>query len=177
MEPPGASSASGSGFATRLLNLHTETIAGTVYGTIVVLSLLTAGAAAYADDLWRLAVITAAAMIVLWAAHVYAHGLGESAEAGRRLRTHEIAGIARRESSILLAAVLPEAAIGLGALGLVAGPTALWLAVGAGVAALVAQAVRYAYLERLSWVGTALTVGLNLLFGLTFVALKVLLAH
>jgi hypothetical protein len=161
----------------RLLHGHTETIAGTVYGTIVVLSLLTAGAAAYTDDLWRLVVITACGMTVLWAAHVYAHGLGESVKSGRRLRIGEVAVIARRESSILLAAVLPEAAIALGALGVVAGRTALWIAFGFGVAALTVQAFRYAYLERLSPGGTALAIGLNLVFGLTFVALKVLLAH
>ena len=161
----------------RLLRGHIERIAGTVYGTIVALSLLTAGAAAYADDLWRLVVITAAGMIVLWAAHVYAHALGESVECGRRLRTDEVAAIARRESSILLAAVLPEAAIGLGALGLIGGWLALWLAFGVGVAALIVQAVRYAYLERLSRAGTAVAVGLNLVFGLTFVALKAVLAH
>ncbi len=124
----------------RLLRGHIERIAGTVYGTIVALSLLTAGAAAYADDLWRLVVITAAGMIVLWAAHVYAHALGESVKCGRRLRTDEVAAIARRESSILLAAVLPEAAIGLGALGLIGGRLALWLAFGVGVAALIVQA-------------------------------------
>jgi len=161
----------------RLLRGHIERIAGTVYGTIVALSLLTAGAAAYADDLWRLVVITAAGMIVLWAAHVYAHALGESVKCGRRLRTDEVAAIARRESSILLAAVLPEAAIGLGALGLIGGWLALWLAFGVGVAALIVQAVRYAYLERLSRAGTAVAVGLNLVFGLTFVALKAVLAH
>jgi hypothetical protein len=99
----------------RLLRGHRETIAGTVDGTIVVLSLLTAGAAAYSDDLWRLVVITAAGMVVLWAAHVYAHGLGESVKSGRRLQGHEVAAIARRESSIVLASILPIAAIALGA--------------------------------------------------------------
>ena len=167
----------GSRFAMRLLRGDSKAIAGTVYGTIVVLSLLTAGAAAYADDLWRLVVITGAGMIVLWAAHVYAQGLGESVEIGRRLGIGEIAAIGRRESSILLAAVLPEAAIALGAVGVLAGRTALWIAFGLGVAALTAQAVRYAYLERLGRTGTAIAIGLNLVFGLTFVALKALLAH
>jgi hypothetical protein len=161
----------------RLLRGHTETLAGTVYGTIVVLSLLTAGAAAYADDLWRLAVITGAAMTALWGAHVYAHALGESVKSGRRLRAAEVLAIGRRESSILLAAVLPEAAVGLGAVGLIEGSAALWIAFGLGVATLTVQAFRYAYLEELGPGATALTVGLNLLFGLTFVLLKALLAH
>jgi hypothetical protein len=94
----------------RLLHGRTETIAGTVYGTIVVLSMLTAGAADYNEDPWRLVAITISGVVVLWAAHVYSHGLGESARARRRLAAYELAAIARREGSILLAAVLPVTA-------------------------------------------------------------------
>ena len=161
----------------RLLGGHRETIAGTVYGTIVVLSLLTGGAVAYRDDLWRLFAITGVSTIVLWAAHVYSHGLGESVRAERRLTVGELATIARRESAILLAAVLPESAVALGALDLVRGAVALWIALGLGIATLTIQALRYAYLERLSRWGATLTVGLNLVFGAVFVAVKVLLAH
>ena len=160
-----------------LLHGERQTIAGTIYGTIVVLSLLTAGAAAYKHDLWRLGVITASSMVVLWAAHVYSHGLGESVTSGRRLSLAELAAIARREASIVLAAVLPLAAVGLGAAGVVGDAAALWIAFGLGVAALAVQAVRYAQLERLSGAGTVLAVALNLGFGLVFVALKTLLAH
>jgi hypothetical protein len=63
--------------------------------------------------------------------------------------------IARREASILLASILPIAAIALGALGAVPGRTALWIAFALGVAALTVQAVRDAYLERLSPAGAA----------------------
>jgi heme/copper-type cytochrome/quinol oxidase subunit 4 len=160
-----------------LLHGERETIAGTVYGTIVVLSLLTAGAAAYKHDLWRLVAITASSMVVLWAAHVYSHALGESVTSSRRLSAAELAAIARREASIVLAAVLPLAAVGLGAAGVVGDAAALWIAFGLGVAALAVQAVRYAHLERLSGAGTVLAVALNLGFGLVFVALKTLLTH
>jgi hypothetical protein len=162
---------------SRLVQGHPETIAGTVYGTIVVLSMLTAGAADYARDPWRLVAIVASGTIVLWAAHVYSHGLGESAKANRRLDAPEIAGIARRESSILLASILPATAIALGALGVVSARLALWVAFGTGVATLTLQGMRYARLERLGPAGTGLTIAVNLLFGLVFVGLKALLAH
>lgn len=87
-----------------------------------------------------------------------------------------MAAIARRESSILLA-ILPVASIALGALGLVSGRTALWIAFVPGVTALTAQAFRYAYLEQLSPAGAALAVAFNLVFGLIFVKLKAFLAH
>lgn len=161
----------------RLLHGRTETIAGTVYGTIVVLSMLTAGAASYEADPWRLVAIVVSGTVVLWAAHVYSHGLGASVRARRRLEAHEIVAIARREGSILLAAVLPVAAVALGAAGVLSERFALWLALGLGVAALTVQALRYARLERLSGVGAATAVAINLLFGLVFVGLKVLLVH
>ncbi len=154
-----------------------QTIAGTVYGTIVVLSVVTAGANAFKHDPWHLAAIAAVTVIVFWIAHVYAHGLGESLDVGRRLATTELAAIARRESSILLAAVVPVAMIVLGALGAFAVSTALWLAVGAGVATLTVQGVRYARLERLSRAGAIATVTVNLALGLTIALLKALLAH
>jgi hypothetical protein len=161
----------------RLLHGHTETIAGTVYGTIVVLSILTAGAASYEEDPWRLVGIMVSGTIVLWAAHVYSDGMGESARARRRLAPVELAAIARREASILLAAVLPVVAVTLGAAGVLSEVGALWLAFGLGAAALMVQALRYARLERLSRIGTAIAVGVNLAFGLIFVALKALLVH
>ena len=153
-----------------------QTIAGTVYGTIVVLSVVTAGSTVE-HDLWRLAVIAAATVAIYWLAHVYSDGLGESLNVGRRLTAAELGAIARRERSILLAAVLPVAAILLGALGVLANRTALWVAVGIGVATLTVQGLRYARLERLSPTGTIVTVAINLALGLVIVALKALVVH
>lgn len=154
-----------------------QTIAGTVYGTIVVLSVVTAGAKAFEHHPWQLAAIAAVTVVVFWVAHVYAHGLGESLAVGHRLTTSELAAIAGRESSILLAAVVPVAMIVLGAVGAVGVDTALWLAVGVGVITLTVQGVRYARLERLSRAGTIITVAVNLALGLAIVLLKALLAH
>ena len=163
--------------AKRLLTGHPRAIGGTVYGTIVVLAVITAGAAAYRHHLWHLIAITAGTVLVLWAAHVYAHGLGESLGLGRRLTLDELASIARREFSIPLAAVLPLVALALGAAGLLREAPAVWLAFGIGVAALGFQGVRYAQLEGLSGMGAALAVATNLSLGLLIVALKVLVAH
>lgn len=108
---------------------------------------------------------------------MYAHGLSESLDSGRRLTAAELGTIARREFSIPLAAVLPMTAIALGALNVFQDRTALWLALGAGVATLTAQGVRYAQLEHLSRKATILTVGLNLVLGLVIVVLKAVVAH
>jgi hypothetical protein len=154
-----------------------ERIAGVVYGTIVVLAALAAGATAYQYDLWRLGAIVSASVLILWIAHAYAHALGESLKLGRRLTRAELMTITGRELAIPLASVLPLAAIALGALGVVRDRTAIWLALAVGVATLAVQGIRYARLERLSRTGTVVSVALNLSLGLLIVALKVILAH
>jgi membrane-associated PAP2 superfamily phosphatase len=161
---------------TALIAGTRQTIAGTVYGTIVVLSVITAGSTVE-HDLWRLAVIAAATVAIYWIAHVYSDGLGESLKVGRRLTAGELGAIARRERSILQAAVLPVSAILLGALGVFANRTALWVAVAVGVATLTVQGLRYARLERLSRTGTLVTASINLALGLVIVALKALVVH
>jgi len=162
---------------TRLVFGSGRTIAGTVYGTIVVLASLAAGGKAFEDHAWHLVAIVDVTVLVLWVAHVYAHGLGESLEAGRRLDAAELGTLARRELAIPLAAVAPTAMLVLGAVGLVRGSTAVWLAIGICVAALAVQGLRYALLERLGRLGTLASVGLNLALGLAIVALKVIVAH
>jgi hypothetical protein len=154
-----------------------RTIAGTVYGTIVVLSVLAAGAHTYEHHLWRLASIAAISALVLWIAHVYSHGLGESVAAGRRLDVKEVREIARREYSIVLSAVLPVAAIVLGAAGILHEPTAVRWAFGVGILALVMQGIRYARLEDLSTVATVISVSLNLTLGLAIVAVEAFVTH
>lgn len=154
-----------------------RTIAGTVYGTIVVLSVLAAGARTYEHHLWRLASIAAISAIVLWVAHVYSHALGDSLAGGRRLSLSEIGDIARREYSIVLSAVLPVAAVVLGAAGVLHEPTAVRWAFGVGILALAVQGIRYARLEHLGRLAAIATVSLNLALGLTIVAVEALVTH
>ena len=154
-----------------------DRIAGTVYGTIIVMATIAAGAKAFEDRSWELIAVVAATVVVLWVAHVYAHGLGESLQRGHRLDLGELLAIAQREASIVLAAIAPLAALTLGALEVLRASSALWLALGLGVAALGVQGLRYARLERLGLGGTAVTVGVNVLFGLAIVGIKALVTH
>jgi hypothetical protein len=154
-----------------------EAIAGTVYGTIIVLATIAAGATAFQDDLWRLCVIIAASVLVVWIAHVYSHGLGQSLHMRRRLTWTELMAIARREYAIPLAAALPLISLILGATGLLAGRTAVWLAIGVGVATLTLEGLGYARLERLNLTATIATVTVNLALGMTIVLLKALVGH
>ena len=161
----------------RLILGSPQTIAGTTYGTIVVMAALTAGASGYEHEPWRLAVLVVVTGLIFWIAHVYAHGLGESIALGRRLDLGELEAIARRELSIPLAMVLPTIALVLGAVGIVRDATAVWLALAAGAATLALQGVRYARIERLGGLGTAVAVAVNLALGLAIVALKVAISH
>jgi hypothetical protein len=151
-------------------------IAGTVYGTIVVMATVTAAYGAERDP-WRLAVIVWTTALVFWIAHLYAHGLAESISRRQRLTGPELARIARRELGILLAAALPSSALLLGALGIVREARAVWLALALGLVTLGAEGIRYARLETLSRAATLVIVAANLGLGLLVVALKVAVAH
>jgi len=164
-------------FLRTLLVGSRDTIAGTVYGTIIVLSIVTAGAPAFEHGHWRLIAVLAITVLVFWIAHVYAHIIGESLAEGHRLGRRQILGIAQRELAIPLAAVLPMAAVALGALGVLGPGTSLWLAVGIGVTTLAVEGVRFARLEQLGARGTIFSVAINLGLGLTLVVLKAAVSH
>ena len=153
-----------------------SSIAGTVYGTIVVMGAIAAGAHGVPDP-WRLAVIVVTTVLVLWIAHVYAHGLGEAIGLGRRLDRAEFMSVARREASIALAAVALAAALVLGGLGVFKETRAIWLAMLIGLATLAVQGFRYAGLEGFGRLRTAVSVALNVPLGLVIIALKVFVAH
>jgi hypothetical protein len=152
-------------------------IAGTVYGTIVVMAVIAAGSRGADSDPSRILVFVAATVLVLWAAHVYAHALSDSLAAERRLAWVELRRLARREASVPLAAVAPVGALGLGALEVIREQSAIRLALAIGVATLAVQGLRYARIERLGRPATLAAVAVNLALGLTIVALEVMLAH
>lgn len=156
-----------------------ETIAGTVYGTIVAMGALAAGAEGSGGEVRpsQLAALVAATVLVLWIAHVYSHALAETIRLDRRLDAAELASVARREFAMPLAAVLPVTALVLGALGVFRESTAVWLALGFGVATLAVDGFRYAAVGRLGLGGTFLSVSINLALGLTIVGLKAGLGH
>ena len=141
-------------FLTRLLFGDKESISGTVYGTIIILAVIAAEARGYEGHMWQLGGVAFMTALVLWLAHVYAHGLGESVREGRRLTVAELRAIARREEAIVLSSVPPVCAIIAGSSGLVDEHFAYRLATALGIAALTFQGIRYAKLEQLSFAGT-----------------------
>jgi hypothetical protein len=163
--------------AKRLVFGSAGGIAGTVYGTVIVMATVTAGAHGKQTETGRLAVVVGVTALVFWAAHVYAHTLAESLERGRRLDRAELSDVARRELSIPAAALAPVAALVLGAIGVLGAQTALWLALGIGVATLGVQGARYAAIEQLDRTGTFAVIAINLFLGLVIVGLKALVAH
>lgn len=164
-------------FFGQLLAGEKDTISGTVYGTIVVLAVIAAEARGYEGDMWQLGAVAFATALVLWLAHVYADGIGQSVREGRRLRVTELQTIARREYAIVLSAIPPVAAIIAGSSHLIDEHWAYRLATALGIAALTVQGVRYARLERLGFAGTLLAIALNLMFGLLIVLAEVWVAH
>jgi hypothetical protein len=151
-------------------------VASTVYGTIVVMATVTA---AYATEKhpWKLAGLVASTVVVFWIAHLYAHGLSESITLSRRITIDELTSIARREAGIVLAAAVPIAALVLGASGVLAETTAIWLVIAIGLVTLAVEGLRYARLEGFGRAGTLVAISLNLALGLLVVALKVSVAH
>jgi hypothetical protein len=152
-------------------------LGGFIYGTMIALAVLVAGARAYPDDAGRIAILVAVSSAVLWLAHVYAHGLAHSVARDEHLSLAELRHIARREGSIVEAAVPPLAALLLGAFGMVSTNTAVWIAFGLGLAVLALQGVVFARFERLAWPAMLLVVVVNLGLGVVLVGLKVLLTH
>jgi hypothetical protein len=162
---------------TPILRRVGERLAGFIYGTIVVLAVLVAGARAFPGDPGHIAAMIVVTSVVLWVAHVYAHGLAHSVAHEERVSLAELRLIARREGSVMEAAVPPLAALMLGVLGVVSTGTAVWMALGAGLVVLAAQGIVFARLERLHWTATLLIVVANVGLGLALVAVKVFLTH
>jgi hypothetical protein len=151
-------------------------IAATVYGTVLAMAALAAGAVEHLSPHELIAVV-ASTSAVIWLAHVYAHTLGESIERGRRLDWPEFAAIGRRELPILGAAAAPTAILLLGAVGVINETPDIWLAFGLGFGALAVQGFRYARVERLGTAATIAVVGANLALGGLVVLLKVAISH
>jgi hypothetical protein len=126
---------------------------------------VTAGSNGEQTDAWRLAVVVGVTMLVLWAAHTYSHAVAQSVELRRRLDRRELGALARRELAIPAAAVAPIAALLLAAFGVLGDQTAVWLALGAGVATLGIQGARYAKVERRGRAGTLAAIAFNLSSG------------
>jgi hypothetical protein len=153
-----------------------ERLGGFVYGTIVVLSVIVAGAKAYPDDTTRIAVLIAVTTTVFWLAHAYAHTLAHSARTNAHLTVSEVRRIGRHEAPLVQAGVPSIAVLLLGSLDVLEADTAIWLAIVFGLVVLAVQGFVFARVERLGPAGTVAVVAVNLGLGLLLVALKLLVA-
>lgn len=154
-----------------------ERLGGFLYGTIIVLAVVVAGAKAYPHEAGRIAALVAVTSVVFWLAHVYAHGLARTVAHDEHLSFAELRHIARHEGSIVEAALPPLAALLLGALGLLSTRIAVWVAYGLGLAVLAATGIIFARVERLGPLGTLAVVVANLGLGVVLVGLKLLVTH
>jgi hypothetical protein len=165
------------GSRTRRRRDKGERLGGYIYGTIIVLATVVGGAEAYKHGAGHIAVLVLVTTVVFWLAHVYSHALAESIRRGEHLTWRELVEIAGHESSIIEAAVIPVALLGLGSLGVFSVHTAVWLAFIAGLAVLVAEGFAFARAEKLGALATLVIVALNLGLGLLLVALKLAVSH
>jgi len=154
-----------------------DRIASTVFGTITAMATVTAYGKAFPDTPWKLEELVVSTALVLWIAHIYAHGLSESISERRPLRVGVLRALGRRERGILLAAVPPTLVLTLGTVGLFSETASIWLALGVGLATLALEGWRYAELERLRAPGRLIAVAANVALGLLVVALKVVILH
>jgi hypothetical protein len=152
-------------------------VGGFVYGTIVVLSVIVAGAKAFPHGPGHVALLVAVTTVVFFLAHVYAHGLAHSIEQDVHLSLAELTSISRREAAIVGAGVPPEAALLLGAFGLFSEQIATWLAMGLGLVVLALAGVVFARVERLRPISALAVIFSNLALGVVLVVLKVFVAH
>jgi hypothetical protein len=154
-----------------------ERLGGFIYGTIVALAVVVAGARAYPHDAGHIAGLLAATSVAFWLAHVYSHALAHSVASDQHFSFGELRRIARREGSIIEAALPLFVALLLGAFGVISTQVAVWVAFVLGLVVLAAQGVTVARIERLGPLATLAVVAGNVSLGVLLVGLKLVVSH
>jgi hypothetical protein len=149
-------------------------VAGAIYGQVLVTSFVAALSEAESVDAGEIFGGLLFTMLVFWLAHVYADAVEQRLEHDDPLTLREVWNIAKFEWPMLQAAVPALLALSLGWAGVVATLTAVRLAVGLGVVALLAWGFVIARASRLSPLATLGSVALSGAFGLGIVTLKLL---
>ena len=159
----------------RWLFAQGDNLAGGIYGTILVTSVVAAADGSVA--IWQSLGLVEVTVVVFWLAHVYAHTLAWSLDRNEQLSRQGVRRIAGREWPLLQAAVVPSLVLLAGGLGLLAPRTAYALAIGFGVVMLVWWGLLFARKEGLARGMTCAVVLVNASFGLCIVALKEFVNH
>jgi len=152
-----------------------DNLAGGIYGTILVTSIV--AAADGSVEIWRSLGIVEVTVIVFWLAHVYANALAWRLDSNEGFSRANLGRIAAGEWPLLQAAIVPSIALLAGALGLISARAAYWIAIGFGVVALISWGFIFARKERMSVLATTAVVVINASFGLCIVLLKEFVSH
>jgi hypothetical protein len=146
-----------------------------IYGTILVLAVITALSHDDAVTSAQLIAGVLATTFVFWIAHVYAEVLGNRIEGGSGVPTFaNVVTAARGEWPLVEASLLPVLALLLGVIGLVKTDTAVTIAIAVGVLELFSYGIVAGRRLALSRGGIILVGVVNGALGLLMVALKVL---
>jgi hypothetical protein len=152
-----------------------DNLAGGIYGTILVTSIIAAADASH--TIWFSLGVVEVTMLVFWLAHVYAGALARSIDASETFSRREIRAVAGHEWPLLQAAAVPTLALLAGGVGLIGTQPAYWIAIGYGVAALIWWGLLFAQKAKLGLVATIAVVLINASFGLVIVVLKEFVSH
>ena len=123
--------------------------AGAIYGIVAYLAILVLLEEDHTDPTDAIAIIVGSAF-VYWLAHVYAHLLPRMAAVGR-LRSGRFWETAADQIGILLVVLVPVVPLLFGVSGVLSAPTAVRVAIEAGVASLGVFAIREARSAGLGW--------------------------
>jgi hypothetical protein len=149
-----------------------------IYGTILVMAVITALSHDGSVTSAQLIAGVLATTLVFWIAHVYAEVLGSrvagEGEREDRPRWAHVVAAARGEWPLVEAALLPVLCLMVGVVGLVETSTAVAIAIGAGVVELFAYGIAAGRRLKLSLRGTVTVGVINGALGLVIVLLKVL---
>ncbi len=152
-----------------------DNLAGGIYGTILVTSII--AAADFHENLWRSLALVVVTTFTFWLAHVYAHALASSLDGREGISVALIRRVGLHEWPLLQAAILPSLVLLAGAAGLLGTKTTYRLAIAVGVALLIWWGLVFAKKERLSRRATFAVVAVNASFGVFIIALKELVSH
>jgi hypothetical protein len=150
--------------------------AGAIYGTILAMSVVAAGANGQDRDVW-LAVAVIATSVVFWLAHVYSEALGRQIAQNRPYRFADRWAIAREEWPMAQASLPFAACLLLGGFGLVSGNRAEFLAMIVGILVLGVWGYAAARADGAGGLRQAITVLTTASFGIVLFLLKLIVNH
>lgn len=149
-------------------------VAGTIYGTILVLAIVAGLSEDDTVDAWQLLVSVVATTLVFWIAHAYAEVLSKRLVAGRSLSWRETWSALAAEWAMVRAGVPAAIALALAELGVYSTDAGVDIAIGLGIASLFALGLQLGRREGATRLQTFASAALNASLGLVIVVLKVL---